>query len=587
MTMTSPIARDQDAIADESDERAGPQPAARWGLANRCATVLQNEMTLIVVLVGSFFGRWMVADRKSYWLDEILSVTVYGVDNDNVIEAVRRLAQGSVHPPLYQATLYVWMELFGTSERATRSLSNLYITLATLFLFLLLRTAFSRGVALMSAIAFTLMYTATYYGLETRSYAQTIFLVTLSSYALLLLARAGKARGWRPALRSPVPLLFLAANVGLLLTHYYNVFFWAAQALIVAVYVLREWPPRRWPLALGVAAALYALQAAIFLAVWGKVLYRTYERRSDAFAVEGAVRSPWELAESVITPNIDPPWWLRWLGLAVAAVMIGRAVVVLARRRTDSAAADSAAADDAAADSAEADEAAADERREAWTIAYLVGWLLAPVFTAYVAFVVTGVARYSPRYWLFIVPALAPLVVLTVREAVRLVGRALRREPHPAWWVATSLVLVATLILPGTHAAATSGLSNTDWRGTARDIVSIVHSNPDARYVIFETSFSKPPYLDFYLDRFADDVHVTATIRRRAEAGNEESSIDRLAPEIRQSDFIIVVFIHHGVQDYPRTLAKLDATYHRYQTQVDEIGRGLVIYSVAPTGSPR
>jgi hypothetical protein len=82
-------------------------------------------------------------------------------------------------------------------------------------------------------------------------------------------------------------------------------------------------------------------------------------------------------------------------------------------------------------------------------------------------------------------------------------------------------------------------------------------------------------------------VHVTATIRRRAEAGREESSIDRLAPEIRQSDFIIVVFIHHGVQDYPRTLAKLDATYHRYLTQVDEIGRGLVIYSVAPMRTPR
>ena len=574
MTMTSPIARDQDAIADESDEPAGPESAPRrgiGGLAGRWASLLQNEMTLIVVLVGSFFGRWTVADRKSYWLDEILSVTVYGVNNDNVVEAVRRLAQGSVHPPLYQATLYVWMELFGSGERATRSLSNLYITLATLFLFLLMRTAFSRGVALLSAIAFALMYTATYYGLETRSYAQTIFLVTLSSYALLLLARAGKARGWRAALRSPVSLLFLAANVGLLLTHYYNVFFWAAQALVVAVYVLREWPPRRWVLALGVAAGLYTIQMAIFLAIWGRFLYRTYERRSDAFAVEGAVRSPWELAESVITPNIDPPWWLRWLGLAVAAVMIGRAVVVLARRRT----AEPAGADDA------------DERREAWTTAYLVGWLLAPVFTAYVAFVVTGVARYSPRYWLFIVPALAPLVVLTVREAVRLAGRALRRDPHPGWWVATTLVVIATLILPGTSAAVAPGASNIEWRGTAREIVSIVHSNPDARYLIFETSFSKPPYLDFYLDRFADDVHVTATIRRRAEAGNEESSIDRLAPEMRQSDFLIVVFIHHGVQDYPRTLAQLDATYHRYQTQVDELGRGLVIYSVAPISTPR
>jgi hypothetical protein len=578
MTMTSPIARDQDAIADESDQPAGPDPAARRGigrLASRCAGVLQNEMTLIVVLVGSFFGRWMVADRKSYWLDEILSVTVYGVNNDNVVEAVRRLAQGSVHPPLYQATLYVWMELFGSGERATRSLSNLYITLATLFLFLLMRTAFSRGVALLSAVAFTLMYTATYYGLETRSYAQTIFLVTLSSYALLLLARAGRARGWRAALRSPVSLLFLAANVGLLLTHYYNVFFWAAQALVVAVYVLREWPPRRWAVALGVAAGLYTLQMAIFLAVWGRFLYRTYERRSDAFAVEGAVRSPWELAQSVIAPNIDPPWWLRWLGLAVAAVMIARAVRVLARRRTGTGA------------DADLNPADAGERREAWTTAYLVGWLLAPVFTAYVAFVVTGVARYSPRYWLFIVPALAPLVVLTVREAVRLAGRALRREPHPGWWVATTLVVIATLILPGTYTAATAGESNSEWRGTARDIVSIVHSNPDARYLIFETSFSKPPYLDFYLDRFADDVHVTATIRRRAEAGREESSIDRLAPEMRQSDFIIVVFIHHGVQDYPRTLARLDATYHRYLTQVDEIGRGLVIYSVAPTTTPR
>ena len=545
--------------------RDRPLAARLQALPHRLAALARAEALLAAVLAGSFLARWLVADRNSYWLDEILSVALYGIWNDSASDAVDYLGTRSVHPPLYQLILYQWMELFGDDERATRSLSNLYITLATLVVYLLVREAFSRRLGLASAIAFTLMYSPTYYALETRSYAQTIFLATLSSYCLLRVMRAGTTSGnWRQALFSPATAVLLAANSGLLLTHYYNAFFLAAQGAVAALFVLRDQPPREWPAGLGAVSLMSAVPAGVFAFTWGDVLLRTLRRRSGAFPADGAEQTPAGMLGSVVTTNLDPPLLIMWLGLAALVGLAVQAVTTLVRRGGPTV-----------------------QRQQAWTTTYLIAWLVLPFLAAFVVFTATGVARYETRYWLFILPALAPLLILAVEWAAQLAGQAWhrvrRRSPAPGWgrWaVVGGTATIIALILPGTLTAATQ--PKADWRGTAQDIVAIVESDPASSYAIYETSFGRDRFLDYYLARYSSEVRLTGTITRRSERGDADFSFDLDAGLIAEHDYLVVAFIHHHPVHFPVALQRLRESYPVHRWQVDETGQGLVIFAVPP-----
>ena len=168
---------------------------------------------------------------------------------------------------------------------------------------MLLRIGFSKRIALASVVTFNLMYTPLYYSLETRPYAQTMFLVTVSSYLLLRIMRRGTQEGWRRALVSPTGSMFIVANSALLLTHYYNAFFWVAQGLVACVFVLCAMRPRTWLKGIGCVAVLYGMQAAIFVGVWGRNLLREFGERS------GPLRSP--VRASCRTP-LPPCWTVLW-----------------------------------------------------------------------------------------------------------------------------------------------------------------------------------------------------------------------------------------------------------------------------------
>jgi uncharacterized membrane protein len=534
----------------------------------RAEQALRAEATLVAVLVASFIARWLLADRRSYWYDEFLSVHVYGQWHPSVGAAIQHLGDASIHPPLYQFILYEWMELFGGSERATRSLSNLYITLAALFLYLLMRDAFSRRVALASAVAFTLMYTPMYYAMESRSYAQTIFLATLSSYALLHLARLVPDRGWRRTLLSPTAVLFTLANVGLLLTHYYNAFFCLAQAILAGLFVLRERLRRSWLAGLGVVAGAYALQAAVFALVWGRQFLAGYQRRSDDFALEGGVRSPFELLLTIVRPNVDGPQVVYWLLLVVGVATTVHAVVVLARPSPPGPA-----------------------RHRAWTTVYLAGWLVAPLLVTVAVFEIAGVARYNERYWLFIVPALAPLLVLLVKEAASLVRVGLRRfAPSQESAIMSVLVgvlgvvTVGTLVAPGTLAAATE--TKEDYRGTARAIVNMIQQDSQNEYLIYEVTPRAQPFSTYYLEQFSGSIGVDGVVRR----GEEQSGTFRLLtgdqPVVAEHDYLVIVFAHDRARDYPNLLQQLDERYELHSRYLDRAGRGFIVYKIQPGEPP-
>jgi uncharacterized membrane protein len=535
------------------------------GMVRRAYTAVQRETLLVVVLAGSFLARWLLADRNSYWLDELYSVAIYGVWNDSVGAALDRLADTSVHPPMYQAVLYGWMRVFGDSEWATRTLSNLYITLGTLFLYLLVRPTLSRQVALWSAVVFALMFAPVFHALETRSYAQTMFLTALSSYALLRIMRDAAVRGWRPALVSVTGAMFMLANTALLLTHYYNAFFYFAQGVIAGIFVLRTLPPRRWLAGLGTVAAVYGVQGLTFALLWADVLIATYRRQAGRFTLEEeGLRSPLELLSGAVTRNIDPPPVLWWIVAPVVGVVVVRAVRGLLGGR----------------------ELTADRQR-AWTVLYLVGWLALPLVMLVLAFLVTGTARYNPRYVLYAVPALAPLVVLTIAEGTRLADTGWRRLrgvglDAAAWTNVGMAVVLLTLVIPGTVRGVGRTPPTADWRGLAKTIVSTVESNPRATFVLFDTSWRPVSELDYYLARYSDDLRATGVITMREEGNDKRFDVETRAPQIERYDYLIVAFVHHSVKAFPNALRRLSTRYPVEFRQVDERGRGLIIFSVGP-----
>jgi uncharacterized membrane protein len=559
---TTTTATERDLTPDLAEPDRPPQKTrSAVDLARRLYGALRHQILIIAVLASSFLARWLLADRNSYWLDELYSVAIYGIWNPSAGAAVEKLANTSVHPPLYQAILYVWMDLFGDTERASRSLSNLYITLATLFLYLLVRNALSGRVALWSAVTFALMYSPVQFGLMTRSYAQTIFLATLSSYALVRLMRVGADRGWRRAMLSPTAALLYAANVALLLTHYYNAFFYVAQGVIAGIFVLCALPPRRWLAGLGAVAAMYAVQGATFALAWGDVLLRTYRRRAGSFSVEEqGLQTPWELLKTTVTPNIDPPWSIWVIALLVAAVVAARAVRGLLGGR----------------------DLTMDRQRH-WTVLYLFGWLVLPLVVLVLAFLITGTARYNEKYVLYAMPALAPLVVLTIGEAARLVGAGWRRLRwrHLDAAVLTDIALVVvivTLVIPGTLRGVSWDRS--DFRGGAQKIVATIESNPGSSYVLYDTAFRDTSVLNYYLARYSDKVRVGGIIRVGQERVDQGFAFDSGRTEIERHDFLIVAFINHPITQFPNALRRLTERYPVYFRQVDDKGKGLIIFRV-------
>jgi hypothetical protein len=272
------------------------------------------------------------------------------------------------------------------------------------------------------------------------------------------------------------------------------------------------------------------------------------------------------LLTALVKPNIDPPlaiWLIALLVLAVAGVRAAK-VVLGGRELTE-------------------------ERQRSWTVLYLAGWLVLPMLVMFMAFLVTGTARYNTRYVLYAMPALAPLVVLTVGEAVRLASASWRRVrgtglDAAAWTSVGMAVVLLTLVVPRAPLAVGAADAGFTWRNTARTIVDTIDSNRGSTYMVFDTAFRTPSLLDYYLARYSDTVRVTGVILYSDERLNRAFSFETMRAQIQQHDFIVVAFTHHRVGQFPKAMKKLTDLYPVYLRLIDDRGRGLVIFSVHQRG---
>lgn len=506
-------------------------------------------IAFLVVMIAGAAIRFYYADANSYWLDELYSVTVYGTAHDSIVGAMKRVTS-SVQLPLYYFILYIWMAIVGDGEVATRSLSNLYIIGATVCLFLTIRKLYGPWLGVIVALVFTLMFTPTYYGMETRGYAQTIFLSSLSTLILPYALPRIAEKSWRLLVRDGWLYALLATNSALLMTHYYNVLFLAAQGLFLIVYLLYR--SRSGAIdALLKSVAVGVTPLIILFVTWAPFMLVSYKKRASKYVLEGLPTDPLKMLSAlVISPNFGTQYVYAiviFLLVAVTAITIAR----LLKR--------------------------ADEQT-LFTLWFLLA-ALTPTLFAFVLFTISGHERYSSRYFSFSVGPLAVLIVLGIHEILTMLGRTLHLA-KPALTLVLTAVIGTLLAYPGgLHALQKP---KQDWRGIAAAIVRRIEQEPDKTFVVYETTFKKFPTLNYYLSRYSDDIRVGAIFQRHLEKGS--GPVTFWPPGV---DYVIVAFTHQKTPNFPKTLQALGSKMTLLERELDEMGRGYLLYAVPQKSEQR
>jgi mannosyltransferase len=181
----------------------------------------------IVLAVGlALFGLLcaVTLSTSSIWFDEAFSVYL---THFNYIEIARYTAT-DVHPPFYYWVLKAWVDCFGSTEVAFRSLSVVFGMSAITFGFLLVKRLFGRRAAWLSLLLLVLSPMLIRYGQEARMYTLAATITLAATYVLTFAMQSNRRRTW--------VLYGLLVSLGMW-THYFTAVVWLAHWVWRAVVV--------------------------------------------------------------------------------------------------------------------------------------------------------------------------------------------------------------------------------------------------------------------------------------------------------------------------------------------------------------
>ena len=217
----------------------------------------------------SAFGLWSVA----YWIALALAAIIFAFFRSptslfqdesyavwlagNGWGHIWRFISFEPHPPLYHATLSIWIRVFGDSERAVRGLSGTFYLLSLATTALIGRQVFRRNelkVLLVLVACCPVL-------IEAADYGRMFTLLFFESCAALLSFYVVFVRS---SPRRIAAICLGIANLAGMLTHYYFAFVLLSEGVVFLLFVRRDW--LKAALALGGPAVL-------FLLLWGAHLH--------------------------------------------------------------------------------------------------------------------------------------------------------------------------------------------------------------------------------------------------------------------------------------------------------------------------
>ena len=174
-----------------------------------------------------------------------------------------------VHPPLYYQFLYVWVRLFGTGERAVRSLSGLFYVLSVFAVYGLARALYGSKTALLCAAIYLCSPLAILSAQFARMYALLSLLSILSTWAYLQFSvKLDNSR--------LLFVLYILVNILGTFTHIAFFFLLFAQIVFHLLFY------RRTRVIAFVVAAATSLLPYAFL--WAPVLIRQFSKSTEGIA---------------------------------------------------------------------------------------------------------------------------------------------------------------------------------------------------------------------------------------------------------------------------------------------------------------
>jgi mannosyltransferase len=530
-----------------AERRASPSPHDHP--AARRPWLGGYALPALILALALGLRLWRLGGANLWW-DEALAV--WAVRKGLV--GVTLWTASDVHPPLFFWSLWAWVQAFGESEFAMRSLTAFVGVLTVAVVYALGRLAGGRRAGALAALFIALARFHIWWSQEMRMYALAGLLGVLSLYLFLRWLRAEgqyRADDSAPPEKRPALLLLAGcalAQLGALYTVYISIVFVLAENLVLLAALWRPTGGKaackrlfwRWAPAEVAVAALVMVWLALS---WGRM--RSWEVGS-ATSLAFVARLYATLLTSGVSVDIDRVTWAIWPALAVLA---GGLVCLLRARPARSGA-----------------------PRAALLIGLVVFLGGAMIYVATQPRGLFYVPDLEARYFLPYAPAFWLLLGWS--------AAALTRHWRAVGWGATAVLVALSLyFLPGYYA---DRFRHDELQSMVRAILS--QAGPDD--VVLLDSGGRYPLFLYYYERAAGDgphpTMETVTLEERNVTADEVAAC--LTSEAESHGRIWLAEVDVALGD-PERLAKawLDA----HSTAVLSHGYGYnALYLYDPLGQP-
>jgi uncharacterized membrane protein len=206
---------------------------------------------VLLLLCSSFFALYN--SNAAYTSDEVWSIKTAGPNYSAEMAALK----ADVHPPLYFLILHSWIRLFGTGERAVRSLSGLFYILSVFAVFGIGRELYGTKTALLCAVIYLSSPLAILAAQFARMYSLLSLLAILSTWRYLQFSI-------KPRDSRLLFALYIAVNILGTFTHIAFFFLLFAQ-IVFHLLFYRRLQMKRFALAI-------VLSLVPYLLLWGPIL---------------------------------------------------------------------------------------------------------------------------------------------------------------------------------------------------------------------------------------------------------------------------------------------------------------------------
>ena len=171
---------------------------------------------LFVIIAAGAVLRFLYLGRKSFWLDEGVSVTLARLDLSNLLHILWRR---EANMALYYGLLRLWLH-FGSGDYFVRSLSALFSLAAIPVIYVLGKRLFGSTAGLLAAALFSAHAWQVRYAQEARSYSLYVLLTSLSCLFFLAGIAKPTRRNW---------MSYTVCSVLAIYSHFFAVLVVAAQ----------------------------------------------------------------------------------------------------------------------------------------------------------------------------------------------------------------------------------------------------------------------------------------------------------------------------------------------------------------------